>query len=468
MKSSVSWLARLGRLVVILLSLVLLGGAGWGVWYWKNSSNKGPAFRTEAVTRGNLTATISATGTVEPEEVIDIGAQIAGQIKKFGTDINDSTKTIDYRSHVEQGTVLAWIDDSLYAPDVDTARADLNLAVADVKRAQADLDTAKSKLNQTSRDWERARRLAPTNVMAESDRDTAQNAFETARAAVPAAEANLEKANRTVDMKQAVLAKAEKNLGYCTIKSPVKGVIIDRRVNIGQTVVASLSAPSLFLLAKDLRRLQVWAQVNEADIGNIHKGQTATFTVDTYPSDTFTGVVTKVRLNANMTQNVVTYTVEVTTDNPVDNDHPEGKLLPYLTANLQFKVAERKGVLLVSNAALRWKPRKDEVHPDYRDEFEQSLRRRAAQEDDKSGGGEKKQHNRATLWIEEDGFVRPVKVRTGLTDGFRTEVVGVESEKEEITENTHVVIGTMQKGAVQDVDNPFVSKMPWGGKKKGM
>jgi HlyD family secretion protein len=303
--------------------------------------------------------------------------------------------------------------------------------------------------------------------MAESDRDSAQNAYETARAAVPSNEANLEKAKRTVEMKKAILDKAEKNLGYCTIKSPVRGVIIDRRVNIGQTVVASLSAPSLFLLAKDLRRLQVWAQVNEADIGNIHKGQTATFTVDTYPTDTFSGVVTKVRLNANMTQNVVTYTVEVTTDNPVDKDHPEGKLLPYLTANLQFKVAERKGVLLVPNAALRWKPRKDEVHPDYRDEFEQSLRRRAAQEDDKPGG-EKKQHNRATLWLEDEGFVRPVKVRTGLADGFRTEVVSAESDQEEITENTHVVTGTVQKGVVQDVDNPFVSKMPWGGKKKGM
>ncbi len=463
MKSSVSWLARVSRLVVIVLALVLLGGAGWGVWYWKNGSNKGPSFRTEALSRGNLVATISATGTIEPEEVIDVGAQIAGQIMEFGTDINDSTKTIDYRSHVEKDTVLARIDDSLYAPDVATARADVRLAEADVQRAQADLDTAKSKLSQTSRDWERAKRSG--TAMSESDRDSYLNAWETARSAVPAAEANLEKAKRTVDMKKAILAKAEKNLGYCTIKSPVKGVIIDRRVNIGQTVVASLSAPSLFLIAKDLRRLQVWAQVNEADIGNIHKGQTATFTVDAYPSDTFTGVVSKVRLNANMTQNVVTYTVEVTTDNPVDKDHPDGKLLPYLTANLQFKVAERKGVLLVPNAALRWKPRSEEVAPEYRDEYVQSLRRRATQEDDKAGSGEKKQHNRATLWVEDEGFVRPIKVRTGLTDGFRTEIVAVESEQVELKESMHVVTGTTQKGPIQDADNPFVTKMPWGKKK---
>jgi HlyD family secretion protein len=455
-------------LVVVLLSVVLIGGAGWSVWHWKNSNNKGPTFRTESVTRGNLVATISATGTIEPEEVIDIGAQIAGQIQAFGVDENNTSKRIDYGSQVEAGTVLARIDDSLYAPDVDTARADLNLAIADVQRAQSDLDIAKSKLVQTSRDWERARRLGPGKVIADVDYDTSQNAYETAKLAVPSSEANLEKAKRTVDMKQAILAKAEKNLGYCTIKSPVKGVIVDRRVNIGQTVVASLQAPSLFLLAKDLSRLQVWVSVNEADIGNIHAGQTATFTVDTYPTDTFKGVVNKVRLNANMTQNVVTYTVEVVTDNPVDKDHPNGKLLPYLTANLQFKVAEEKDVLLVPNAALRWQPKQEMVDPEYRDEFVQALRRKAIPDEGKQApGGEAKQpHNRATLWVESGEFVRPVKVRTGLTDGFRTKVVVADPEKDELKEGTPLVVGASQKGAPQDASNPFVTKM-FGPTKKG-
>jgi HlyD family secretion protein len=466
MKSSVGWLARLGRLVVILLSLVLLGGAGWGVWYWRNGTNKGPAFRTENVTRGNLVATISATGTIEPEEVIDIGAQIAGQIKKFGEDPNSSSKRIDYGSQVDEATVLAWIDDSLYAPDVATAQADLNLAKADVLRAKADLDSANSKLNQTSRDWDRAKLLGPRKVIADVDYDTSQNAYETARSAVPAAEANLEKAKRTVEMKQAILAKAEKNLGYCTIRSPVKGVIVDRRVNIGQTVVASLQAPSLFLLAKDLSRLQVWAQVNEADIGNIHPGQSVTFTVDTYPTDTFVGVVNKIRLNANMTQNVVTYTVEVTTDNPVDKDHPGGKLLPYLTANLQFKVAERKGVLLVSNAALRWQPKQDMVAPEYRDEFVQSLRRKATPEEGKQASAESKQHNRATVWVEDGEFVRPIKVRTGVTDGFRTEVVPVDAGQDEFQEGLALVVGLSQKGLAQDASSPFAPKMFGAPKKK--
>jgi HlyD family secretion protein len=458
-------------LVVLLLALVLLGGAGWGIWQWRGGNNTTPPYRTDQIIRGNLVATISATGTIEPEEVIDVGAQIAGQIKKFGVDANNSSKPIDYGSLVEQGTVLAWIDDSLYTPDVATAKADLNLAKAEVLRAQADLETVNSKLNQTSREWERAKRLGPGKVIAEVEYDTALNAYETARAAVPAALANLEKAKRSVEMKEAILAKAERNLGYCTIRSPVKGVIIDRRVNIGQTVVASLSAPSLFLIAKDLKRLQVWASVNEADIGNIYPGQAVTFTVDTYPNDVFVGQVNKVRLNANMTQNVVTFTVEVSTENPVSKDHPEGKLLPYLTANLQFKVAERKGALLVPNAALRWRPKTEEVAPEFREEYQQSLRRRsvAAQEEDKAGPPvEKKVHNRATLWLEEDGFVRPVRIRTGLTDGFRTEVVAVDTEAVEIKENTVVVTGTTQKAGVpQEGENPFVTKMPWGKRRGG-
>ena len=167
-------------------------------------------------------------------------------------------------------------------------------------------------------------------------------------------------AKGTVAQAEATLKRALQNLNYCTIKSPVKGVIIDRRVNIGQTVVSSLNAPSLFLLAKDLNRLQVWVSVNEADIGRIKPGQPVTFTVDAQPGDVFPGKVGKIRLNATMTQNVVTYTVEVDTDNS------GGKLLPYLTANVTFIVGERKNVLLVPNAALRWTPQLEQVVAEFR------------------------------------------------------------------------------------------------------
>ena len=161
----------------------------------------------------------------------------------------------------------------------------------------------------------------------------------------------------TIRQNRAALRMAKTNLGYTTIKSPVRGAIIDRRVNIGQTVVASLNAPSLFLIAKDLRRMQVWASVNEADIGRIHVDMPVRFTVDAHAGQTFHGKVTQIRMNATMTQNVVTYTVVVTTDNS------NGKLLPYLTANVQFEVDQRSHVLLVPNAALRWKPQASQIDP---------------------------------------------------------------------------------------------------------
>jgi HlyD family secretion protein len=217
---------------------------------------------------------------------------------------------------------------------------------------------------------------------------------------------------------EAALKRARTNLGYCTIKSPVKGVIIDRRVNIGQTVVSSLNAPSLFLIAKDLTRLQVWAPVNEADIGHIHPGQPVTFTVDAYPGQVFTGEVGKVRLNATMTQNVVTYTVEVTTDNT------SGKLLPYLTANLQFEVSRQHDVLLVPNAALRWYPQPQEVAPDVR--AAQATRERGPHGTDGASEG---RSTRGTVWVQDGQFVRPLVVKTGLSDGTMTAIQGTASQE---------------------------------------
>ena len=214
----------------------------------------------------------------------------------------------------------------------------------------------KAKLFQAERDWGRAKKLGPSDALSQADYDAAQSAYETAKANVAVGQAAIVQAKKTVDQSKAALKRAQENLNYCTIVSPVKGVIVDRRVNIGQTVVASLSAPSLFLIAKDLTRIQVWVSVNEADIGLIHAGQPATFTVDAFPGQVFTGEVGKVRLNATMTQNVVTYTVEVDTDNA------DGKLLPYLTANVKFVVGESKNVLLVPNAALRWSPKVPDSH----------------------------------------------------------------------------------------------------------
>ena len=336
------------RLVAVLLVGVIALSA---LWYWDRGDRIEQSYRTVPVKRGDLIATISATGTVEPEEVVDVGAQVAGKVVSFGQDNNGNT--IDYGSVVEVGTVLARIDDALYAADVDQARAQLEQAGAGLRRAEADLVQLQARLMQADRDWTRARKLGPSEALSQSDYDAALSGYEVAKANVAVGKAAVTQAQGAISQAEASLRRSQQNFEYCTIRSPVKGVIIDRRVNTGQTVVASLSAPSLFLIAKDLTRLQIWVAVNEADIGHIRPGQAASFTVDAFPGRVFRGQVEKMRLNASMSQNVVTYTVEVTTDNS------DGLLLPYLTANVKFLVDERHEVLLVPNAALRFTPARD-------------------------------------------------------------------------------------------------------------
>jgi HlyD family secretion protein len=469
---------------IVILSLLLAAVGGLGGWYYYGSDRHGPGFRTVGVERGDLLATINATGTIEPEEVIDIGAQIVGQILSFGKDPRG--KTIDFGSPVEQGTVLAHIDDALYKAQVDQAEANVKQAEAAVqsaiaevgvadaneKQAEANLEQLSAKLYAADRDWTRAQKLGPTKALADVDYDTAQSTYLTSKAAVAVgqaaivqtkaaledAKANVAKAQAAVGSAKATLANAQTNLRYCTITSPVKGLIVDRRVNIGQTVVSSLNAPSLFLLAKDLKRLQVWASVNEADIGNVKPGQAVTFTVDAFPDRTFKGAVAadQPRLNASMTQNVVTYTVVVNTDNS------DGTLLPYLTANLQFEVSKHTSVLLVPNAALRWRPTMQQVAPEARDEYIRSQRKSKTPPGEKPiAGAEKERHDRGTLWVEDNGFVKPVKVRIGLSDGLQTEIV-----KGDIQEGANVVVGETRANTDSGTSNPFAPKMFSGSSNK--
>jgi HlyD family secretion protein len=437
----------------LLVFLAVVGvAAGVGGWYWNRSQRPQTAFRTATVQRGDLRVTISATGTVEPEEVVDIGAQVAGQIKSLGPDPLDSTKTVDYGTTVEEGTVLARIDDALYASDVDQCTASLDVAKANQQRAESDLLQLRAKLTQAEADLRRAKELQRSpGAIAPQDFDQFQASYDTAKAALAVGEASIVQAKKSVAQSEAVLSKAKKNLGYCTIQSPVKGVIVDRRVNVGQTVVSSLNAPSLFLIAKDLKRLQVWVSVNEADIGQIRPGQPVIFTVDAYPKDVFKGTVNKIRLNATMTQNVVTYTVEVVTDNS------NGKLLPYLTANVQFEVGERTNVLLVPNATLRWRPQRVQIVPDARDTVGQSGRR------EKGASGTEVSHDpteRGTVWVQDGDFVRPVRVRVGWSDGTLTEIEG-----EGIEDGTELVVGEVRQGGGENASNPFAPKMFGGGGK---
>jgi HlyD family secretion protein len=434
------------KLLVLLVVLTAAAGSGW--WYLYARGDSKPRYRTATAEKGELLATISATGTIEPEEVVDVGAQVAGMIMEFGPDPKTPSGLIDYGSVVDENTVLAKIDTSLYQAAVEKAEADLKQARANVERAQFDLKVMKSKLEQTRRDWDRVQKLEPTRALSDQDVDTAKNAWETAVATVPGGEAALRAAEQGVKSAEAALKQARTNLQYCTIRSPVKGVIVDRRVNKGQTVVASLNAPSLFLIAKDLKRIQIWASVNEADIGHILAGQRVQFTVDALAGQKFAGQVIQRRLNATMTQNVVTYTVVISTDNS------SGKLLPYMTANLEFEVERHTDVLRVPNAALRWQPTPQEVAPDARAEFMKSLRGKADDSAQPAHQPAKDTHDQARVWVADGEFVRPVKVRIGLSDGVLTEITGGDLQP-----GTQVVIGEVRQSNGGDTSNPFTPQM---------
>jgi HlyD family secretion protein len=364
--------------------------------------------------------------------------------------------------------VLANIDPTLYQTQVDQDTAALAHAVADLKELEA-------KCAQTEQEWKRARKLKPQKAIADTDYDLDEANYLVAKA-------NVEVGKATIQQCEATLQLSKTNLGYTVIKSPVRGIVIDRRVSVGQTVVAALSAPSIFLLAKDLRRMQIWASVNEADIGKILIGLPVRFTIDTYPGETFVGKVSQIRLNAQTTQNIVTYTVVVSTDNPPTADKPNGKLIPYMTANVKFEIQHHSNVLKVPNAALRWKPRPLQIAPEAREfgsagprnsggEKKESIAQSSISGSGKtnppganpsdSSAAKKEQKEAKRLWVVDGDFVRPLLVQTGPTDDSTTEISGADVE-----EGMRVVIGESRSGGAaddSDTTNPFLPKLRPGG-----
>ena len=258
MKKSMTWAFAIAALVIVSTGLV----------FWKNSGKSQETYKTAEVRQGDVVETISATGTIEPEDLVDVGSQVAGRIVAFGKDTKG--KEIDYGSMVRVGMLLVLLDDTVYKADLDQAEASLASAQANLEKAKADLMQLKAKSVQAVNEWERAQRLGPSDALSLSSFEAYRSAEGVARANVEMGKAAIKQAEAGVVQAKASLSRARQNLSYCTISSPVDGVIIDRRVNIGQTVVASLNAPSLFLIAKDLRSVEVWVAVNEADIGSIH------------------------------------------------------------------------------------------------------------------------------------------------------------------------------------------------------
>lgn len=403
--------------VFVIVFLALATGAWW--WFSRDSSQT--TFTTAPIKRGDISATIGATGTLEPIEVVDVGAQVAGRVSSFGKATDG--KTVDYGSQVEQGALLAKIDDSVYA-------ADLSVAQAGELSAAANLEQMQAKLDQTQAEWKRTQELYQSKLTSRSDYDTAKANYEVAKA-------NVSVAKSAIAQAKADLEKAQRNLDFCTINSPVNGVIIDRRVNVGQTVVASLNAPSLFLIARDLTKLQIWASVNEADVGKIKPGQPVTFTVDAFAGREFHGTVGKVRLNATMTQNVVLYTVEINVDNG------DKLLLPYLTANVRFVLNHESNALLVPNAALRFtSSTQGEPKPHHH-------MSEARAESTQSHHSTKDTY---TIWIKSGDTIHPVEVSAGITDGVDTAVTG-----DGLHEGDEAITGEVAV-TKDEAKNPFLPK----------
>jgi HlyD family secretion protein len=380
-----------------------------------------------------------------------------------------------YGKIVKTGTPLAEIDPDLYQAQVLAAEASVGSTQAAVKAAEAAVDVAQADLlqktatlNQATEDWKRASGLIKTGGVAKAEFDQYNAAYEIAKANFKAStanlgvtRANLKKAEADVRTAEANLKTANTNLAYTKITSPVDGVVIDRRVNVGQTVVASLSAPSLFLIAKDLSKTEVWATVNEVDVGKVEKDDKVTFTVDALPGRVYHGRVVPqgrlpFRLNATMNQNVVTYTVVVSVD---DKENQDRALKPYMTANLTFLVGERDNALLVPNAALRWQPSKDRIAPEQRERYKQLAGK-------KRSGTDVEGLDHGLVWTKgEDGFLHFVEVKTGLSDSVNTEVVSALNGGE-LKEQAQIIVGEMRGGEARgNQANPFVAS-PFSPKKK--
>ncbi len=349
--------------------------------------NKGnePKFRTEKATKGDIVMSVTATGTVNPVTTVLVGTQVSGTIKHLYADFN---------SRVTKGQLIAQIDPALFEEQVSQAKANLLAAKANLDKAEATLIDAK-------RTFERNSALFSMSFIARSDLDTAETNYETSKAQV-----NVSRAQ--VAQTEAALKNAETNLGYTRIVSPVDGTVVSRNVDVGQTVAASFQTPTLFTIAQDLTKMQIDTNVDEADIGKVMVGQDVEFTVDAYPDMTFMGKVGQVRIAPINVENVVTYDVVITVDNP------DLKLRPGMTANVSVIVAEKKDILKVPNAALRFKP---------------SERGKAVPQ--QKGPG---------VWIIEKGNPKRIPVVAGIGDGTYTELV-----KGDIREGQEVIVESLAK-----------------------
>src|SRR5688572_104131 len=314
------------KTLLILVAVALLGGGAYA-YYRYSQKPEPPTITTARVTRGDLAETVGATGALQAVTTVQVGTQVSGTIQELNADFN---------SLVRKGQVLARLDPSLIQSQIEQARANLIRAEADLERLRVSLEDSRTKLT-------RAKELAAKKLIAQTE-------LEAAEVAVRSAEAQLRSQQAGVTQSQASLRQNQVNLAHTVIESPIDGLVISRNVDVGQTVAASMSAPTLFVLAADLTKMQVLASLDESDVGRIRPGQAVRFRVDAFPTDEFTGSVTQVRLQPTTVQNVVTY------QTVIDVPNPGLKLKPGMTANVNIEIARRDNVVRVPNGALRFRP----------------------------------------------------------------------------------------------------------------
>ena len=399
-----------------LLSLTALGLIVVLAAFTFGHKDEARYFTAKAQT-GTINDVVQATGTINAVTTVQVGSQVSGTISRLNADFN---------SRVHKGQVIAQLDPSLLQGALLQAEADLQNARATLASAQADLVKAKAAAAQTSADYVRNQQMVKEGIVSAQQFDVAKASADSNNAAVAAAEAAVKQASAQVSLKAAAVQVARTNLNYTTIHSPVDGIVVARNVDVGQTVAASLQAPTLFNIAQDLTKMQVDTQTDESDVGNVKIGQEATFTVDAYPNQTFQGKVVQIRLNPTIVQNVVTY------DTVIDFDNPQMKLYPGMTAYVSIPVAAAKNVLEVPNTALRFKPdmKPEQLRAVYEkyglSEMTSAATTKSASAAKAPGGGTAARvprHDLGVIWkLAADKSLQPVLIRTGITDHTDTEV----------------------------------------------
>jgi HlyD family secretion protein len=416
------------KVIWIIVALVIVTGAILGLTVFKSGKNGKVEYRTEVIARGDIEALVVTSGTLNPIETVEVGAQVSGKIVELYADFN---------SVVTKGQVVAELDQEPLRMKIEQNQANYKSRVAALDRSKVGLQTAEKA-------YERAKTLFTKELISIEDMDGAEANYLNAKSDLVSSEASLAQAKSTLDLSNV-------DLGYSVIKAPVDGVVISREVNVGQTIQSSYQAPILFQIATDLTKMKVECSVDESDIGKVKEGQNVRFTVEAYPNENFNGVVQQVRFSPETVSNVVTYTTIVNVDNP------QKKLLPGMTATVSIIVGEAKDVIRVSNAALRFTPElsSEELQASMKESLDRMMAQRQAQAGqpgaaapagtapsapgakpagqagqrafNRQGGGQGSGQTRQQMprvWMMgESGKLKMVFIRTGVADTAFTEII---------------------------------------------